>query len=94
MQTCTAMQRTAEPILLVGGLGIWQSFTSRSSEKLYTTGTHIHVSLPKVPTCKFSSVMMISCVVTPMSTDNNTSTSGVPCSYCYYRSTLVWTGNK
>lgn len=39
MQTCTAMQRTAEPILLVGGLGIWQSFTSRSSEKLYTTGT-------------------------------------------------------
>lgn len=97
MQTCTAMQRTAEPILLVGGLGIWQSFTSRSSEKLYTTGTsypHTCIARYLLPTCKFSPVMMISCVVTPTSTDNNTSTSGVPCSYCYYRSTLVWTGNK
>lgn len=70
MQTCTAMQRTAEPILLVGGLGIWQSFTSRSSEKLYTTGTsypHTCIARYLLPTCKFSPVMMISCVVTPTS---------------------------
>lgn len=59
MQTCTAMQRTAEPILLVGGLGIWQSFTSRSSEKLYTTGTsypHTCIARYLLPTCKFSPV--------------------------------------